>query len=107
MNIHLQQFYQNTETFKTSSFTIICGCTQFLCHYLPIVLHCFLQKKFFNATLKKNILKGKTSYKGNVKTRLLVGFTTVFDPKQLCHNISIITISSVYQGNLDGQLYDC
>jgi len=49
-----------------------------------IVLHCFLQKKFFNATVKKNILKGKTSYKGNVKTRLLVGSTTVFDPKQLC-----------------------
>jgi hypothetical protein len=30
MNIHPQQFYQNTETFKTSSFTIICGCTQIL-----------------------------------------------------------------------------
>jgi hypothetical protein len=75
---------------------------------ISIVLQCFLQKKFFNAAVKKKILKGETSYKGNVKTRLLVGSTTVFDPKQLCHNISITTISSVYyQGNLDVQLYDC
>jgi len=44
------------------------------------VLHYFLQKKFFNATVKKNILKGETSYKGNVKTRLLVECTTVCDP---------------------------
>ena len=43
------------------------------------VLHCFLQK-VFNATVNKSILKGNTSYKGNVKTRLLVGSTTVFDP---------------------------
>ena len=44
---------------------------------ISVVLPCFLQTKFFNATMKKNILKGKTSYKGNVKTRLLVGSTTV------------------------------
>jgi hypothetical protein len=105
MNIHHQQFYQNPETFKTFSFTIICGCTQFLCHYCITLL---LAKEVFNTTLKKNILQGKTSYKGNVKTGLLVGSTTVFDPKQLCHNTSIITISSVYyRGNLDVQLYDC
>lgn len=78
-------------------------------YYVTIssVLHCFLQK-VFNTTVKKNVLKGNTSYKGNVKTRLLVGSTNVFDPKQLCHHISIGTVSSVYyQGNLAIQLYDC
>lgn len=74
---------------------------------ISIVLHYFLHKKFFSTIVKKNILKGKTSYKGSVKTRLLLGSTTVFDPKQLCLNISLITINSVYYwGNLDVQLYD-
>jgi hypothetical protein len=39
---------------------------------ISIVLRCFLQTKFFNATVKKNILKGKTSYKGNVKLGFLL-----------------------------------
>jgi hypothetical protein len=58
MNIHPQQFYQNPETFKTSSFTIICGCTQFLCHYLYCIT-LLLAKEVFQYNTEKEHFTGE------------------------------------------------
>jgi hypothetical protein len=56
MNIHPQQFYQNPETFKTSSFTIICGCTQF---FVTISVVLLLAKEVFQYDTEKEHFTGE------------------------------------------------
>jgi len=48
------------------------------CLYDNKEVRCFMHKKFFSGSVKRNFLKGKTSCKGNVKIRFIFGSAFVF-----------------------------
>ena len=58
-----------------------------------MIINCFLHE-FFWQNSESNFLKGKASYKGNVKIRFIfLDQLLCFHPKKLSHNVSVTKIT--------------